>query len=187
MKFLIAGLGNIGSEYDGTRHNIGFDIVEALAKEAGASFVLDRLAHYALAKYKGRQLHLIKPTTYMNLSGTAVRYWLQKLDIPKENALVVLDDVALPFGKLRMRASGNTGGHNGLKNIDLLLESNAYPRLRFGVGNDYPRGRQVEYVLGRWTEEQRKELPELIKKCCEAVFGFTTIGLERAMNLYNTK
>ena len=187
MKYLIVGLGNIGSEYDGTRHNIGFDIAEALAKEAGASFVLERLAHYALVKHKGKQLHIIKPTTFMNLSGNAVRYWLQKLDIPKENMLVILDDVALPFGKIRMRASGSAGGHNGLKNIDLILETNNYPRLRFGVGNDYPRGRQVDYVLGRWTEEQRIELPELIKKSCDAVIGFATIGLERAMNLYNTR
>lgn len=187
MKFLIVGLGNIGSEYDGTRHNIGFDIADALVKEAGASFVLERLSYYALVKHKGKQLHVIKPTTYMNLSGTAVRYWLQKLDIPKEQMLVVLDDVALPFGKIRMRASGSPGGHNGLKNIDALVETNNYPRLRFGVGNDYPRGRQVEYVLGRWTEEQRKELPELIKKSNEAILGFATIGLERAMNLYNSK
>jgi len=187
MKFLIVGLGNIGSEYDGTRHNIGFDIADALAREAGASFVLERLAYYVLVKYKGKQLHVIKPTTYMNLSGTAVRYWLQKLDIPKEQMLVVLDDVALPFGKIRMRASGSPGGHNGLKNIDALVETNNYPRLRFGVGNEYPRGRQVEYVLGRWTEEQRKDLHEAIKKSCEAVLGFATVGLERAMNLYNTK
>jgi peptidyl-tRNA hydrolase, PTH1 family len=187
VKFLIVGLGNIGSEYDGTRHNIGFDIADALAKDAGASFVLDRLAHHAVVKHKGKSLHVIKPTTYMNLSGTAVRYWLQKLDIPKEQMLVLLDDVALPFGKIRMRASGSPGGHNGLKNIDALLETNNYPRLRFGVGNAYPRGRQVEYVLGRWTEEQRKDLPELVKKSCEAVYGFATIGLERAMNLYNTK
>jgi peptidyl-tRNA hydrolase, PTH1 family len=185
MKFLIVGLGNIGSEYESTRHNIGFEIVEALAKEAGASFVSERYAQYALVKYKGKQLHLIKPTTYMNLSGTAVRYWLQKLDIPKENMLVILDDVALPFGKIRMRSSGSDGGHNGLKNIDLTVETNNYPRLRFGIGNEYPRGHQVDYVLGKWTEDERKLLPEAIKRSCEAVYGFATIGLERAMNLYN--
>ncbi len=123
----------------------------------------------------------------MNLSGTAVRYWLQKLDIPKENMLVILDDVALPFGKIRMRGSGSAGGHNGLKNIDLILETNTYPRLRFGVGNDYPRGRQVDYVLGRWSPEQQKDLPQMILKSSEAAYGFATIGLERAMNLYNTK
>jgi PTH1 family peptidyl-tRNA hydrolase len=187
VKYLIVGLGNIGEEYNQTRHNIGFEIIDAFAQEAGASFFLDRLAHYALIKYKGKQLHTIKPTTYMNLSGGAVRYWLQHLNIPKENMLVVLDDLALPFGTIRMKSKGSDAGHNGLKNINELLASQEYPRLRFGIGNNFSKGKQVNYVLGKWNAEENKLLPELIKKSTEAIQGFVTIGIERSMNLINTK
>ncbi len=187
MKYLIAGLGNIGSEYQHTRHNIGFDIVDALAQEAGASFFTERFADYALVKHKGRQIHLIKPSTYMNLSGAAVRYWLQKLDIDKSNMLVLVDDLALPYGTIRIRAKGSDGGHNGLKHITEMLQSDDYPRLRFGIGNTFSKGNQVNYVLGKWNDDESKQLPELIKKSCEAVLSFSAIGLERTMNLFNTK
>lgn len=186
MKYLVVGLGNIGSEYEGTRHNIGFEVVDALAKDAGASFVLERHAFYALVKHKGRQLHLIKPTTYMNLSGSAVRYWLQNLQIEKSNMIVVVDEIALPFGKIRLRGTGSDGGHNGLRHINEVLQSQQYPRLRFGIGNNFQKGRQVDYVLGRWSPEERKDLPLAISKAVEAISGFVTIGLERTMNLYNT-
>ncbi|GDX48343.1 peptidyl-tRNA hydrolase [Bacteroidota bacterium] len=185
MKYLIAGLGNIGNEYRDTRHNIGFDITDALAKEAGASFFTERFADYALVKHKGRQVHLIKPTTYMNLSGAAVRYWLQKLDIDKSNLLVLVDDLALPFGTIRIRAKGSDGGHNGLKHITEMLTTDQYPRLRFGIGNTFGKGRQIDYVLGKWNDQEQKQLPELIKKSCEATRSFTTVGLERTMNLFN--
>ncbi len=187
MKFLIAGLGNIGIEYRNTRHNIGFNICDALALKAGASFFSERLVDYALLKHKGRQLHLIKPTTYMNLSGLAVRYWLQKLDIEKNNLLVLVDDLALPFGTIRMRAKGSDGGHNGLKHITEMLQSSDYPRLRFGIGDQFSKGSQINYVLGKWNEEETARLPESIQKSCEAVLSFVSIGLERTMNLYNTK
>jgi peptidyl-tRNA hydrolase, PTH1 family len=185
VKYLIAGLGNIGEEYNNTRHNIGFNIADALAAEAGASFLLERLAYHTTVKHKGRFLHIIKPTTYVNLSGNAVRYWMQELKIPIENTLVILDEVALPFGTIRIKAKGSDGGHNGLKNIQALLETQNYPRLRFGVGNNYPRGKQVDYVLGKWSKEEEKQLPEFIKKSCEAINSFSTIGLERTMNLFN--
>jgi PTH1 family peptidyl-tRNA hydrolase len=187
VKYLIAGLGNIGTEYLHTRHNIGFDILDALVRETGASFFSERFADYALMKYKGRQLHLIKPSTYMNLSGAAVRYWMQKLDIDQQNLLVLVDDLALPFGTIRIRAKGSDGGHNCLKHITEMLQSDNYPRLRFGIGNSFSKGKQVNYVLGKWSEDESKILPELIKKSCEAVLSFTTLGLERTMNLYNTK
>jgi len=186
-KFLIAGLGNIGEEYAETRHNVGFKITEALAAEAGASFVLERLAFYAEMKYRGKQLFLIRPTTYMNLSGKAVHYWMQQLKIPVENLLVCTDDIALPFGRIRMRAKGSSGGHNGLKDIETILTHSNYPRLRFGVGNEFAPGRQVQYVLGTWSAEERKWLPEKIERACEAVKSFATAGLERTMNVVNTK
>jgi PTH1 family peptidyl-tRNA hydrolase len=187
VKFLIAGLGNIGDEYTNTRHNIGFKIVEALAEEAGASFVLERLAHHCEYKWKGKAIHLIKPTTYMNLSGKAVLYWMNELKIPKENILVVLDDIAIPFGSLRIKSKGSDGGHNGLKDIQTALATQEYPRLRFGVDGNFPKGRQVEYVLGQWTAEEQKLLPDKIKNAGEAVKSFASIGLERTMNVFNTK
>lgn len=185
MNFLIVGLGNIGDEYTETRHNIGFKVVEALASKNGSTFTLDRLAHYSSYKTRGKNVHLIKPTTYMNLSGKAVRYWMQELKIPQQNILVVLDDLALPFGSLRLRGKGSDGGHNGLKDIDATLGNNNYARLRFGIGSQFEKGRQVNYVLGKWTVEEMKDLNARIDASCEAVNSFMFEGLERAMNKYN--
>ncbi len=187
MKFLIAGLGNIGDEYANTRHNIGFKIVEALAEEASASFVLDRLALHATYRWKGKTIHLIKPTTYMNLSGKAVKYWLDELKIPKENLLVIIDDISIPFGALRIRAKGSDGNHNGLTSIQELLGTQQYPRLRFGVGDNFNKGKQINYVLGQWTEEEQKLISEKIKGACDTIKSFVTIGLERTMNTFNAK
>jgi PTH1 family peptidyl-tRNA hydrolase len=184
LKFLIAGLGNIGDEYARTRHNIGFDIVDSLAVDPSV-FIIDRHAYHASLKFKGRQLHLIKPTTYMNLSGKAVKYWMEKEKIPLENVLVVTDDIALPFGKIRIRKNGSDGGHNGLKSIVETLNTTEFPRLRFGIGGDFPKGYQVDYVLGKWSDEEKKQLPEKINVATEAVKSFVTAGVERAMNMYN--
>src|SRR5207248_989903 len=183
--YLIAGLGNIGDEYTETRHNIGFKIVEALAADAGASFISERLAFHCSFRLKGKSIHLIKPTTFMNLSGKAVKYWLDKLEVPKENLLVILDDIALPFGTLRIRARGSDGGHNGLTSIQESLDTTEDPRMRFGVEGKFLRGKQVHYVLGNWNEQERKLLPEKIKIACDAAKSFPIIGLERTMNLYN--
>ena len=185
MNYLIVGLGNIGEEYIETRHNIGFKVVDALAGQNKTAFTLDRLAHYASYKTRGKNVHLIKPTTYMNLSGKAVRYWMQELKIPANQMLVVLDDLAIPFGTLRMKAKGSDGGHNGLKDIDATLGNNNYPRLRFGIGSAFPKGSQVNYVLGKWTVEEMKELHTKIDLSCEAINSFMFEGLERAMNKYN--
>jgi peptidyl-tRNA hydrolase, PTH1 family len=187
MKYLIAGLGNIGAEYENTRHNIGFSVLERIAQEAGISFRLDRHAHVAEYKHKGRIYILIKPTTFMNLSGKAIQYWLQAEKIPKENLLVITDDLALPFGTIRIKGKGGAGGHNGLTHIEQTLQTGEYARLRFGVGNDFPKGRQVEYVLGKWTEEQLKLLPERLDKCAEAIRAFGTIGIGLTMTNYNGK
>lgn len=185
LKFLIIGLGNIGEDYVHTRHNIGFDIIDALAKDVDSSFELDRHAFYAHGKFKGKNLHLIKPTTFMNLSGKAVNYWMQDLKISPENILVVCDDIALPFGKIRMRKNGSDGGHNGLKNIIEVMGNNNFPRLRFGIGNEFSRGRQAEYVLSKWKKEEQKELPEKIQSAVEAIKSFCTIGIERTMTVFN--
>jgi peptidyl-tRNA hydrolase, PTH1 family len=185
MNFLIAGLGNIGEEYLDTRHNIGFKVVESLAGKNNVAFSLDRLAHYATYKTRGKNVHLIKPTTYMNLSGKAVRYWMQELKVPQQQMLIVLDDLAIPFGALRMKGKGSDGGHNGLKDIDATLGSNVYPRLRFGIGSAFQKGAQVNYVLGRWSPEEMKELPAKIDLACDAINSFMFEGIERAMNKYN--
>lgn len=187
MKYLITGLGNPGSDYEGTRHNIGFEILDALAEASGIFFELNKLAYTAEFKYKGRKIILIKPTTYMNLSGKAVNYYLEKEKIPVERSLVITDDVNLPLGKIRVRTKGSDGGHNGLKDIQARLNSSKYPRLRFGVGNDYFPGQQVDYVLGKWTAEQQKVLPERIKLAGDAVKAFTTIGAARTMSEFNSK
>jgi PTH1 family peptidyl-tRNA hydrolase len=187
MKYLIAGLGNIGAEYENTRHNIGFKVLDKLAQQEGFSFSTERLAMKTEWKYKGRIYILIKPTTYMNLSGNAVRYWLNHEKIQPENLLVITDDIALPFGKIRIRAKGSAGGHNGLKNISEVLANENYPRLRFGVGSEFSKGRQVDYVLGKWDAEEEKILPERIDIVVEAIKAFGTIGLERTMNFYNSK
>ncbi|MGZ4035136.1 MAG: aminoacyl-tRNA hydrolase [Bacteroidia bacterium] len=186
-KFLIVGLGNIGDEYENTRHNIGFTILDAIAKENNLKFVVDRLAAVTEYKFKGKTLILVKPSTYMNLSGKTVNYWLQAEKIPKENLLVITDDLALPFGSLRMKGKGSDGGHNGLKNIQETLNSSEYARLRFGVGNEFSKGKQVDYVLGKWNEQETKNLEPRIKLAVEMVQGFSTIGLQRTMSAYNNK
>ena len=186
-KFLIAGLGNIGDEYAGTRHNIGFDVVDHLAKDAGVKFTSGRLADVAEMKYKGKTLILVKPTTYMNLSGKAINYWLQAEKIPVENLMVIVDELALPLGKLRLGPKGSDGGHNGLKNIQEILNTSTYPRLRFGIGNEFGKGYQVNYVLGKWNDEEQKILPERIKLAADAIKAFAFAGLQRSMNDYNPK
>ena len=187
MKYLIVGLGNPGMQYENTRHNIGFKVLDFLGKEAETPFKTEKLAEVVRVKYKGRILVLVKPTTFMNLSGKALNYWMQQEKIPLENILVVVDDLALPFGKLRMKGKGSDGGHNGLKDIQLVLKTDNYARLRFGVGNDFSKGRQVDYVLGNWSPEEMKTLEKNIQEAAEFVKAFATIGLERAMNFHNKK
>lgn len=187
MKFLIAGLGNIGDEYANTRHNIGFSVLDTLANTSGVFFTQDRLAYKAEYKFKGKTFILIKPTTFMNLSGKAVNYWLQAEKISIEHLLVITDDIALPLGTLRLKPKGTDGGHNGLKNIQETLNTTEYPRLRFGVGSDFQKGRQVDYVLGKWTAEEQKLLIPRIDLAVEIIKSFGTIGIERTMNLYNNK
>ncbi|MBA3663967.1 MAG: aminoacyl-tRNA hydrolase [Bacteroidetes bacterium] len=186
-KFLIVGLGNIGEEYAETRHNIGFKIVDHLASEAGIKFSSDRLADVAHLKHKGKQLVLIKPTTYMNLSGKAVNYWLQSEKIDLVNTMVLVDELALPFGKIRIGPKGSDGGHNGLKSIQETLGHSNYIRMRFGISNEFNKGSQVNYVLGKWSEEELKTLSERIKVAADAVKAFSFIGLQRCMNEYNNK
>lgn len=187
MKYLIVGLGNIGSEYADTRHNAGFGVLDALAGASNISFSAARYGAIAELKHKGRTLLLLKPSTFMNLSGKAVRYWMETEKIPAENLLVISDDIALPFGTLRMRMRGSAGGHNGLKNISELLGHENYARIRFGIGGDFARGHQVDYVLGTWTDEERRAMPERLKIFGEAILSFATIGAERTMSLYNGK
>lgn len=187
MKYLIAGLGNMAAEYDGTRHNVGFEILDFLAAEMGANWRTDTHGDLAEFKTKGRTFILLKPSTWMNLSGKAVRYWLQKEKIAPENLLVVVDDLALPFGKLRLRPNGSAGGHNGLKSIEELLASNNYPRLRVGIGDEFKKGKQVNYVLGKWSKDEAAELPHVLKNSAEAVRTFGILGLDRAMNQFNLK
>lgn len=185
MKYLIVGLGNIGPEYELTRHNIGFLTLDRLADKEGAVWKSDRLAFKTEIKHKGRTLHLIKPTTYMNLSGKAVNYWMKELNVTKENILILVDDVAIPFGKLRMRGKGSSAGHNGLKNIEALLGGQDYPRLRMGIGDDFPKGRQVEYVLGRFTPKELEELPEMMDRAICMIQGFCTVGIAQTMTQFN--
>lgn len=187
MKFLIAGLGNIGDDYVGTRHNIGFAVLDALAGASSLVFTHDRHAFVTEYKFKGRTFILIKPTTYMNLSGKAIQYWLQAEKISLENLLVVTDDIALPFGTIRIKGKGSDGGHNGLKHIQETIGSSNYARMRFGVGNAFAKGRQVNYVLGKWENEEQKLLPERLEKCCEAIRAFGTIGLQLTMTNFNGK
>jgi PTH1 family peptidyl-tRNA hydrolase len=185
MKYLIAGLGNIGAEYELTRHNIGFLVADQLADQFKVDFAPARLADKCEFKYKGRAIHVIKPTTYMNLSGKAVAYWLQALNIPRENLLVIVDEIALPFGTLRMRTKGSAGGHNGLKNIEQILGDQNYSRLRFGIGAEFNRGQQVDYVLGNFSQEQFDELPPLIDRAKEMILSFCTIGPDKTMTQFN--
>lgn len=187
MKFLIAGLGNVGNEYAHTRHNIGFDIANAFVQKHGASFRVDRLAYVADIRWKGKSITCICPTTYMNLSGKAVRYWLDKEKIALENLLVIVDEVALPLDSIRIRPSGSDGGHNGLKSIREVLETEQYPRLRFGIGNDFPKGYQSDFVLGRWRKEEEPLVKLKIDKAVEAAELFISRGINAAMNEVNNK
>jgi PTH1 family peptidyl-tRNA hydrolase len=185
MSYLIAGLGNIGSEYEGTRHNIGFDVVDALVFKHGGTFSIDRLAAKAEISYRGKTLTCIKPTTFMNLSGKSLHFWLEKKKIPLERLLVITDDIALPISRLRLRGSGTDAGHNGLKSIFEELQTDKYPRLRYGIGNDFPRGMQVEYVLGTWRKEDLPLIKIKNEKAVQVVESFVHMGLERTMNDYN--
>ena len=187
MKYLIVGLGNIGCEYAGTRHNIGFRVLDALAKASNLVFEDKRYGAVASLSVKGQQLVLLKPSTYMNLSGNAVRYWMNKENIPLERLLVVVDDLSLPFGALRMKPSGSDGGHNGLKHIASVLGTQAYARLRFGIGNDFPRGGQIDYVLGHFSEEDLKTMDERVELACEMIKSFCLAGIQITMNQYNKK
>ena len=184
-QFLIVGLGNIGAEYHHTRHNIGFDVVSAFVLKHGGLFQTGRLAEVAEVKWKGRQFTCIKPTTYMNLSGKAFEYWLDKEKITLDATLTIVDDLALPLSRLRLRGSGSDAGHNGLRDIQLTLGTDQYPKLRFGIGNDFPRGRQVDFVLGRWDPVEIPIVEQKIAKCVEAIELFATVGLEKTMNLLN--
>lgn len=185
MKYLIVGLGNPGEKYQQTRHNIGFMILDAWASASNVYFNTERYAQVAEYWYKTRHIILIKPSTFMNLSGNAVRYWLQKEHIPLENLLVVVDDVALPFGAIRIRAKGSNGGHNGLAHIDESLQTNEYARLRFGIGNNYAKGQQANYVLSPFNEEEKKVLPLYIEHAIKALETFVLVGIEHCMNEFN--
>ena len=187
MKFLIVGLGNIGIEYWGTRHNIGFRIVNAVADETDADFMQKRYGEVTQIRVKNAELVLLKPNTFMNLSGNAVRYWLQKENIPVENLLVVVDDLALPFGSLRLKPKGSHAGHNGLTHIEEVLGTDHYARLRFGIGNDFSRGSQIDYVLGPFTPEELKMMPEREKQAVEMVKSFCLAGVDATMNQFNHK
>jgi len=185
MKYLIIGLGNIGTEYELTRHNIGFLTLDRLAEQKGESFEMSRLAYHTEVKHKGRTLNLIKPTTYMNLSGKAMRHWMTELNVPKDKCLVIVDDIALPFGKMRLRAKGSSAGHNGLKNIEDLTGGQDYARLKMGIGDDFAKGQQVDYVLSKFTKQEFEELPFAMDKAIDMILGFTTIGISRTMSEFN--
>jgi len=185
MKYLIAGLGNIGPEYELTRHNVGFLILDQLADQHKVNFATTRLADKTEFKFKGRSVHLIKPSTYMNLSGKAIAYWLNDLKIPKENLLVVVDDIALPFGSLRMRTKGSAAGHNGLKNIELVLGGQDYSRLRVGIGNEFSKGQQVDFVLSNFAQEEFQKLPDIMKKANDMIVSFCTAGPALTMTQFN--
>ena len=187
MKYLIVGLGNIGDEYAGTRHNIGFMMLDAFADAQGVTWADKRYGFVAKCRVKNAELILLKPSTYMNLSGNAVRYWLQQEKIPVENMLVLVDDLNLPFGTIRIRKQGSNGGHNGLGNIQSVLGTENYARVRFGIGNNFSRGAQCNFVLGKWTDEEQKLLPERLKVTSEIIPSFCLQGIDRTMNLYNGK
>lgn len=187
MKYLIAGLGNIGDEYEGTRHNIGFRVADALAISCNINFEDKRYGFVGMGRVKNAELVILKPSTYMNLSGNAVRYWMQKENIPVERLLVVCDDISLPFGKLRMRPGGSDGGHNGLKNIASVIGTQQFARLKFGVGNDFPKGTQVDYVLGKFSEEDLKTMDERVDVFVQAIKSFCLAGIQITMNQFNKK
>ena len=187
MNYLIVGLGNIGVEYANTRHNMGFMVLDAWAQASNILFESGRYGYTATVSFKGRKFTLLKPSTYMNLSGKAVRYWMNELKIPLENLLVISDDLNIPFGTIRLRKNGSAGGHNGLTNINELLGTQDYARIRMGIGNDFGRGHQVDYVLGELSDEEREMMPELCKKVIEGIKAFATIGPDRAMNVLNVR
>ncbi len=187
MKYLIVGLGNIGSEYWGTRHNIGFTLINAVAAKAGVEFAEDRYGAIARCRVKNAELILLKPSTYMNLSGEAVRYWMKKENIALENILILVDDLALPFGSLRLKGNGSDAGHNGLKNIATMLGTQQYARLRFGLGSDYPRGGQIDFVLGHFKPEEEEQIPALAEHTVDIVHSFCLQGIGRTMNQFNKK
>jgi len=184
-KFLIVGLGNIGDEYANTRHNIGFDVVFAFVQKHGGVFKTERLAYLAEVKWKGKQFVCVCPTTFMNLSGRAFKYWQEKEKIPTENTLTIVDDLALPIDKIRLRKSGTHAGHNGLKDIQNILGTDEYPKLRFGIGNIFPKGMQVDFVLGKWKSEEISVVKLKIEKSVEIIESFASIGIDRTMTLYN--
>ncbi|UFH36387.1 aminoacyl-tRNA hydrolase [Flavobacterium acetivorans] len=186
-KFLIVGLGNIGAEYVNTRHNIGFKIVDHLAKKEGIQFETAKLGSLAQFRFKGRTFFLLKPNTYMNLSGKAVQYWMDKENIPLQNLFVITDDLNLPFGTIRIKPKGSDGGHNGLKNINLVLNTNQYTRFRFGISDEFKKGKQVDYVLGEWDDNEKTALPERYEIASEIIKSFGTAGLENTMTTYNGK
>lgn len=184
-KFLIVGLGNAGTEYANTRHNIGFDVVNAFVLKQGGSFRNERLAYVADVKFKGKNLTCICPTTFMNLSGRAFRYWLEKEKISLQHTLTIVDDVALPLEKIRLRPGGSPGGHNGLKDISNIMGTDDYPKLRFGIGNDYPKGMQADFVLGKWLKKEEPQVREKVKLCVEVIEQFVTAGIGPTMTTYN--
>ncbi|HET7361035.1 MAG TPA: aminoacyl-tRNA hydrolase [Salinimicrobium sp.] len=186
-KYLIVGLGNIGPKYHNTRHNIGFKILDAFAEQESLSFETNKLGDTVTYKFKGRTFILLKPSTYMNLSGKSVNYWLQKEKIPLENLLVVTDDLNLPFGTLRLKTKGSDGGHNGLKDIQAHINTTKYNRFRFGISDEFSKGRQIDYVLGEWSEEEAQKLPERIKTSGELIKSFGTAGISNTMNIFNGK
>ena len=187
MNYLVVGLGNIGAEYANTRHNMGFMVLDAWAQASNISFESGRYGSTATVSFKGRKFTLLKPSTYMNLSGKAVRYWMNELKVPVENILVISDDLNIPFGTLRLRKNGSAGGHNGLTNITELIGTQEYARIRMGIGNDFGRGQQVGYVLGELTQEEKEQMPELCRRVIDGVKAWATIGADRAMNTVNTK
>ena len=187
MNYLVVGLGNIGAEYANTRHNMGFMVLDAWAQASNISFESGRYGSTAVISFKGRKFHLLKPSTYMNLSGKAVRYWMNELKIQPENLLVISDDLNIPFGTLRLRKNGSAGGHNGLTNINELIGTQEYARIRVGIGNDFGRGQQVGYVLGELSAEEKAEMPDVCKRCIDGVKAWATVGPDRAMNVVNTR
>ena len=187
MNYLLVGLGNIGVEYANPRHNMGFMVLDAWAQASNIVFESGRYGYTATVSFKGRKFTLLKPSTYMNLSGKAVRYWMNELKIPLENLLVISDDLNIPFGTVRLRKNGSAGGHNGLTNINELLGTQEYARVRMGIGNDFGRGHQVDYVLGELSDEEMEQMPELSKKVIEGIKAFATIGPDRAMNVLNIR
>lgn len=185
-KFLIVGLGNAGTEYNNTRHNIGFDVAFAFVAKHGGEFKVERLAYKAEVKWKGKTFVCICPTTFMNLSGKAFKYWLDKEKVPLENTLTIVDDLALPLEKLRMRSTGSAAGHNGLKDIQLVIGTDAYPKLRFGIGNNYPKGLQADFVLGKWQNDELPLVKLKVDKCVEVIESFAAIGIDKTMTLVNS-